>query len=77
MSPGPYEDAQRAIAELLSEKSDLLRRLREVDAKLEKHRVKCPTCRCRILPGRTCSCCAYNDGDEWVGTLLDRPAESK
>lgn len=20
-------------------------------------RVKCPTCRCRILPGTTCACC--------------------
>ena len=58
MSPGPYEDDQREIAALQSEKSRLLGELRTVEAKLSKHRVKCPTCRCRILPGTRCACCA-------------------
>lgn len=58
MSPSPYDDAQREIAELLSERSRLLCHVRDVEAKLEKHRQKCPTCRCRILPGTACACCA-------------------
>ena len=27
-------------------------------------RVKCPTCRCRILPGQICGCCAEPPGHE-------------
>lgn len=31
---------------------------REAQVAIDSFRVKCPTCRCRILPGQTCGCCA-------------------
>jgi hypothetical protein len=33
----------------------------EFDQMLEKFKTKCPTCRCRILPGEKCKCCAEAD----------------
>ena len=32
--------------------------IRTVYAGIDACRAKCPTCRCRILPGEVCSCCA-------------------
>jgi hypothetical protein len=29
-----------------------------IQGHLNTFRVKCPTCRCRILPGEVCRCCA-------------------
>lgn len=50
--------------EVIEERLELLqacsRRYREL---LEAFRVKCPTCRCRILPGHECVCCADGDID--------------
>jgi hypothetical protein len=63
MSPDPYDNVQCEIAGLLSEQEDLRRRYMANKAKLDRHRVKCPTCRCRILPGETCRCCAENTED--------------
>lgn len=31
------------------------------DAAFTSLKVKCPTCRCRIYPGETCTCCAEPD----------------
>lgn len=52
---------------LLATRRDLVGQLRAVEQELAKYRVKCPTCRCRILPGETCACCvsnAHDVGDE-------------
>ena len=37
-------------------------------AKLDAFRVKCPGCRCRLLPGETCRCCEADvevDAPDW------------
>lgn len=45
-----------ALSLTVNEAYELVRHIRsQVDAL----RVKCPTCRCRIMPGVECSCCAY------------------
>lgn len=31
---------------------------RPIKDKLNTYKKKCPTCRCKILPGKTCECCA-------------------
>lgn len=46
------------LEELLAQKAELVSELGKVNARIDEYRVKCPTCRCRILPGRTCICCA-------------------
>jgi hypothetical protein len=56
--------SERDTAQILTERSELMRHVRALDVELDKRRVKCPTCRCRILPGATCVCCeepAYED----------------
>lgn len=45
------------IASLQAEQKGLRRQYAEVEAKLDTYRTKCPTCRCRILPGEECRCC--------------------
>ena len=50
--------SRRDTSQILAEMAGLLDRVRELNAELDKRRVKCPTCRCRILPGATCACCA-------------------
>jgi|GEM_PF-4185972 len=41
-------------------------------------RVKCPTCRCMILPGSECSCCAQPEIDDGVDMdLVARIAPTK
>jgi hypothetical protein len=51
-------DPKHEIAHLKSRKESLILQLQDVNAALDKYRVKCPTCRCRILPETTCACCA-------------------
>lgn len=45
------------LDELLTQKAELVSELGKVNARIDAYRVKCPTCRCRILPDRTCNCC--------------------
>ena len=52
------EETKREIAHLLSLKEGLVLQLHDVNAALDRYKVKCPTCRCRILPEETCRCCA-------------------
>lgn len=53
----PTAAAER-LAFLRAEGKRLREELKAVESELDTHRVKCPTCRCRILPGDACSCCA-------------------
>ena len=32
--------------------------MRDLQVNIDMLRIKCPTCRCKILPNQTCSCCA-------------------
>lgn len=43
---------------LLRLRLELLQKVTEVTAKIDAFKVKCPTCRCMILPGRPCPCCS-------------------
>lgn len=52
------EETKREIAYLLSLKEGISLQLRDVNSALDRYRVKCHTCRCRILPETTCACCA-------------------
>jgi hypothetical protein len=52
------EETNREIAHLKSLKDSLSMQMRDVQSALDRFRVKCPTCRCRILPGDVCFCCA-------------------
>jgi ribosomal protein L32 len=49
--PATVEELQPALKEAREHLTRLLK-------KLDTFKVKCPTCRCRILPGKTCACCA-------------------
>ena len=46
------------LADLLKSRDDLKEQLSAVNIEIDRCRTKCPTCRCRILPGATCACCA-------------------
>jgi len=53
-------------AQITAAKGELLlarQRLREAQATLNGFRVKCATCRCMILPGEECQCCAEPPDD--------------
>lgn len=65
VSPGPYEEVQREIAELRAERERLHGLLRDVEAKLAKCRIKCPMCRCKILPDEACGCCTDARPERW------------
>lgn len=43
--------------------------MRDIRGQIDALKVKCPTCRCRILPDSACSCC--NEPD--VPDLLELP----
>lgn len=49
---------RRDTSQILVERRELLDQVRSLDVELDARRVKCPTCRCRILPGSACACCA-------------------
>jgi hypothetical protein len=49
---------ERVVVALDLRKQELLLQLRDVNAKLDGYKFKCPTCRCRILPWEVCRCCA-------------------
>lgn len=51
------EEILQVVSALRSEKESLLSRLRELEEKLSRYRVKCPTCRCRLYLGEYCRCC--------------------
>lgn len=38
-----------------------------ITAEVNKQKHKCPTCRCQILPGEVCPCCADCDTDTSLG----------
>ncbi len=57
MAELPPEEVQREIAHLKSMKVGLLIQLKDTESALDHYRVKCPTCRCRILPDEPCACC--------------------
>jgi hypothetical protein len=46
------------VAALEERRKAIYAELGEVNAKLSAYKVKCPTCRCRILPWEVCRCCA-------------------
>jgi hypothetical protein len=50
--------AMADVAVLEQQRQELCRQLGEVNAKVNAYRVKCQTCRCRILPWDVCRCCA-------------------
>lgn len=50
--------SQVEIDRLVARRDELHQELGEVQKQLNAFRVKCSGCRCRILPGTTCGCCA-------------------
>lgn len=56
------------LEELVALRNKLVSELRHVNARIDEYKVKCPTCRCRILPATVCACCAVGALDE-----LDEP----
>lgn len=52
------EQAKAEVASLEAERSELLARLAQINAKVASFKTKCPTCRCKILPWAVCGCCA-------------------
>jgi hypothetical protein len=54
--PKPVDHA--AINRLLVRRGIVANELRDIDSQIDQHKVKCPTCRCRILPETACACCA-------------------
>ncbi len=54
----------RSNEQIVAERAALVLQVRALDAELDKRKVKCPTCRCRILPGQTCRCCARTSCDD-------------
>ncbi len=52
------------IATLRARRAALLDELQIVNRQLDAQKVKCPTCRCRILPGDLCVCCAQECCDD-------------
>jgi hypothetical protein len=55
---------QGRIATLRQRRIALTDELADVNRQLNAQRVKCPTCRCRILPGDVCTCCAMDHCDD-------------
>lgn len=47
-----------ALTELQAKERELREELHRVVLEIDTRKVKCATCRCRILPGRSCRCCA-------------------
>lgn len=37
-------------------------RMQTIQAELDQYRTKCDGCRCRLLPGEVCQCCAGREG---------------
>lgn len=53
-------DAEKIVA-LVHERAEHVGEIMRINRELDAFRVKCPTCRCRLLPGATCECCADVD----------------
>lgn len=53
----------RSIDEIKSDLDAARTRVINLSAELDAHRVKCTTCRCMVLPGRACLCCAADPPD--------------
>lgn len=53
------EKVQALKDEIAAHRANLL----SAQLRLVEFYVKCPTCRCRILPGETCECCANSARD--------------
>jgi len=47
-----------AIKGLQQRKQMLQDQIKALDDQLDTYRNKCPTCRCKLLPGQVCGCCA-------------------
>lgn len=54
----PSRPALTTVEEIRARMTVLVAEHRELNARLDAFRVKCPTCSCRILPEETCRCCA-------------------
>jgi len=40
--------------------------INEISGKIYALKVKCPTCRCKILPGEVCFCCEEDGILDWL-----------
>ena len=55
------EEQAKAMADVMAiepQIHELSTQLLALSAKVDAYKVKCPTCRCRILPWAECRCCA-------------------
>lgn len=52
------------LEELLVQRKEASKMLAHLNARIDEYRVKCSTCRCRILPSEACYCCADIDLNE-------------
>lgn len=63
----PTRPVMNTMAEILARMSAIRAEHRDLNTKLDAFRVPCPTCRCKLLPGEVCQCCA---GREVITRLL-------
>lgn len=54
----PERPAPTTMAEILARMSTIRAEHRDLNMRLDAFRVPCPTCRCKLLPGEVCQCCA-------------------
>lgn len=45
------------VVEIRARLDALYTEVNDLRTELDAYRVKCPTCRCEIIPGEGCSCC--------------------
>lgn len=60
-------------AEIQARMTALVAEHRELNARLDAFRVKCPTCSCRILPDETCRCCVGREMLTRIMQTVPRP----